>query len=69
MEKDVIEIEGLNASLCTIGGLTYPHHLFGSCVVLVEVESGAVLLPGLRGEVYLHQDKRYRAEKVRKLPT
>ncbi|KAL7702959.1 hypothetical protein N2W54_002844 [Lotmaria passim] len=58
-----VSLINLDVDLETVGGVTYPHHLFGTNVAL-QNEAGELLLPGAKGEVYVKESQKYTVEQV-----
>lgn len=58
-----VSLTNLHVELETIGGVTYPHHIFGSNKAL-RSEEGELLLPGANGEVHVKEGGRYTVEHV-----
>lgn len=63
-ETQCVNITNLNVKLNTVKGVTYPHYIFGPRMVLVEDNGGAVLLPGMNGEVHLNVAENYSLEEI-----
>ncbi|KAG5505992.1 hypothetical protein GH5_06699 [Leishmania sp. Ghana 2012 LV757] len=59
-----VSLTNLDGKLETVGGVTYPHHIFGSNLAL-RSEEGELLLPGVHGEVHVKEGCRYIVEHVR----
>ncbi|KPI84770.1 hypothetical protein ABL78_6188 [Leptomonas seymouri] len=58
-----VALTNLDVDLETVGGVTYPHHLFGANTALLN-EDGELLLPGVRGEVHVKEGHKYTVEHV-----
>ncbi|KAH9599670.1 hypothetical protein LSM04_009473 [Trypanosoma melophagium] len=54
-----VTLSNLGVDLETVGGVTYPHHIFGHKMVLKPVGESEILLPGAYGEVYVESGKEY----------
>jgi hypothetical protein len=62
-QRFTVALTNLEVDLETVGGVTYPHHLFGTNTAL-QNEDGELLLPGAKGEVYVQKGHRYTVEQV-----
>ncbi|KAG5484817.1 hypothetical protein LSCM1_06643 [Leishmania martiniquensis] len=62
-QRFCVSLTNLDGKLETVGGVTYPHHIFGSNVALRN-EAGELLLPGAHGEVHVKEGGRYTVEHV-----
>ncbi|KEG13836.1 hypothetical protein DQ04_00761160 [Trypanosoma grayi] len=59
-----VSLSNLGVDLETVGGVTYPHHVFGHNMVLRPVGRPEILLPGAYGEVYVEPGKEYSVQSV-----
>lgn len=59
-----ITVSNVGVKLETVGGLVYPHHIFGPGTVLVDDNSKRLLLPGANGEVFTTNGGVYHLESV-----
>ncbi|KAG5493765.1 hypothetical protein JKF63_01597 [Porcisia hertigi] len=62
-QRFCVSLTNLGGDLETVGGVTYPHHIFGSNMAL-RSEKGDLLLPGVNGEVYVKEGLSYTVEHV-----
>lgn len=59
-----IIIANLGVELETVGGVTYPHHVFGPNNALIDGRTGLLLLPGARGEVFTSDGGSYKLQRI-----